>query len=355
MYFLILFQVLAMTDSAEPILIGNLEIYEPLFPSHVAIAPDGTLFVLDKANHRFLRVGPDGKREYLSGKGQGPGELNRPYTLRIIGDTILVQDRSISLFDLKGNFQRRLNSGKAFGLLPVGPYLIKASHNADKAGRLIRYDYKFKEETIYEWAYNRVQTPPKRYEFGVAVAGYNPAPEHPLYQVDSTRNMVFIAHMGRKAKVSAVQVETGEVSQFFLPLSPLPMNENWGRTKMEGLGKDNKGFRVELEEQDYFPIFRNFWLGPKGELVFSLWTGQPDQREHFFVCDAQGREIDLGFDPALMRRLAGIHNGYAWLCAWDEGDGAYLVGCAENQLGAIAKKHHWVPHVKPADTFILLK
>jgi len=62
-------------------------------PSAVAVAADGTLFVLDNGNYRVLAFDLDGNalREF-GRQGQGPGEFQSPVGFGVAGDHVLVSD-----------------------------------------------------------------------------------------------------------------------------------------------------------------------------------------------------------------------------------------------------------------------
>ena len=72
----------------------------------VAFGEDGSLFILDNDAGHVAVVGPDGEFvRTISNKGEGPGELNQPLGLAVLGDgRIAVNDmgRGIKVFDRDG-------------------------------------------------------------------------------------------------------------------------------------------------------------------------------------------------------------------------------------------------------------
>lgn len=87
-------------------------------PIHVALAPDGGLYVADFHTADLVRLAPDGTRLWRTGgKGEGPGEFGMLYRLGVRPDgTLLAYDMSagtISFFAPDGAFieRRRLNIG----------------------------------------------------------------------------------------------------------------------------------------------------------------------------------------------------------------------------------------------------
>jgi len=84
------------------------------YPSDVAVDEDGNIYVLDSANARVQKFGPDGKYLATIGrKGQGPGELEYPMTLSLNekrGElAVHQQSRGISFFKTDGTYVRQLS------------------------------------------------------------------------------------------------------------------------------------------------------------------------------------------------------------------------------------------------------
>ena len=77
------------------------------FPYSMSFAPDGRLFVVDRATRRVLTWSPDGSFDKGFGKkGQGPGELSDPVKIHATDDALYIWENRqlISVFDHAGGF-----------------------------------------------------------------------------------------------------------------------------------------------------------------------------------------------------------------------------------------------------------
>jgi len=106
------------------------------YPSDIAVDRDGAIFILDAANARIQKFGPDGKYLATIGrKGQGPGEFIMPGDLDIDKDgNLVVSDSAQSRIHViigGGRDVRALimKDERLYGLraLPAGGYAARAS------------------------------------------------------------------------------------------------------------------------------------------------------------------------------------------------------------------------------------
>jgi hypothetical protein len=74
--------------------------------SDLAVAPDGTLWIVDRGNSNLVSIAPDGGRQNTFGrKGSGPGELLRPEAISVSDSMVLVVDAGnsrVQFFKLDG-------------------------------------------------------------------------------------------------------------------------------------------------------------------------------------------------------------------------------------------------------------
>ena len=103
----------------------------------LAVAPDGTLYVTDTANHRVWHVTPQGEVLAMWGVyGVGPGQFNEPWGIALAGDgTVYVADtwnHRVQKFDAHGQYLgswgtlAQVNLGD-----PVGQYVFYGPRGID--------------------------------------------------------------------------------------------------------------------------------------------------------------------------------------------------------------------------------
>lgn len=76
---------------------------------HIALDNDGNIFAIQNGYHFVFKMDPKGKFVSRIGrKGQGPGELYRPFRIEIFENKLFVKDRTgISIFQVDGAYQER--------------------------------------------------------------------------------------------------------------------------------------------------------------------------------------------------------------------------------------------------------
>ena len=82
-----------------------------MYPTGLAVAPDGTLYVSEfGGNDRIQVFSPEGRRLRTWGKyGEGPGEFRRPQGIALAGDLLYVADAAghrIQVFSTEGKYLR---------------------------------------------------------------------------------------------------------------------------------------------------------------------------------------------------------------------------------------------------------
>lgn len=79
------------------------------FPYDMDFSAEGRLYVVDRENSRVLVWNPDGTfKKGFGTVGEGPGEMNAPWTLKVHNSKVHVYDSSnkMSIFDLDGKYLR---------------------------------------------------------------------------------------------------------------------------------------------------------------------------------------------------------------------------------------------------------
>jgi len=92
----------------------------------IAVAPDGSVFVVDVHRDRVRKFSPDGRPLLTFGRsGQGPGDLQSPGSPGVLDGRFLVVSeyatlQRISLFDLQGRFVKVLKTERpVFDVVPL--------------------------------------------------------------------------------------------------------------------------------------------------------------------------------------------------------------------------------------------
>lgn len=74
----------------------------------------GNIYVMEFTQSKFYVFGPEGKFLFSFGKkGEGPGEIKNAFRFFLLDDMIIVPELGkFSFFDLKGKFQKSINTGR---------------------------------------------------------------------------------------------------------------------------------------------------------------------------------------------------------------------------------------------------
>lgn len=120
-------------------------------PTHAAVAPDGTLYVLDTGNFRVQAFDANGK--YLrswGGLGTGYGHFARPRGIAVDNDgNIYVTDASfgnLQIFNPKGQLLMALGQGGVKDRM--GVYSLIAGVSVDETGRIYIVDQNFQKVEV---------------------------------------------------------------------------------------------------------------------------------------------------------------------------------------------------------------
>ncbi len=120
-------------------------------PTHAAVAPDGTLYVLDAGNFRIQAFDPNGKYLYSWGDvGSAFGRFARPRGLAVDADgNVYVSDASfgnVQIFNPKGQLLMALGQGGQ--LDRAGHYALVAGVAVDETGRIYVVDQLFRKVEV---------------------------------------------------------------------------------------------------------------------------------------------------------------------------------------------------------------
>jgi hypothetical protein len=127
----------------------------------IAVADDGTIYVLDQVDNSVRAYSPQGVLLRKFGRaGQGPGEMERGRGIAIAGDHLLVADgltrTRILVFTLSGDtvasYQTQQNFGLHFHGLPDGTFIESTGVTVeDRSRRRIAGRYTAQGEELYRY------------------------------------------------------------------------------------------------------------------------------------------------------------------------------------------------------------
>ncbi len=120
-------------------------------PTHAAVAPNGTLYVLDTGNFRIQAFDPKGKYLYSwGGVGSGFGRFARPRGLAVDSDgNVYVSDANfgnLQIFNAKG--QLLMSLGRGGSIDKPGHYGLIAGVTVDETGRIYIVDQLFRKVEV---------------------------------------------------------------------------------------------------------------------------------------------------------------------------------------------------------------
>lgn len=102
------------------------------YAADLDVARDGTVWAADVQADRILRIDPEtGDATPVGRPGEGPGELDAPWTLRAVDDGVLVVDRG------NGRVQRLGRDGAYLASTPVTPMVMRSMPFLGRDGSLV--------------------------------------------------------------------------------------------------------------------------------------------------------------------------------------------------------------------------
>lgn len=294
--------------------------------SCMAVAPDGTLYVLDQDEQQVLTFSPAGKPgKAFARKGDGPGELSGAYAVHVSQDLVAVADaHGLNLFKPDGSFVKRggrglgpdwrLTKAGAVGgrflqglpvfaedaaVAAVGPELEVANHK-----ELLRYP-----------------RPPMNNSTTVTMSSkglcYNYCPIPDNFFLTGTADGQWVQlYFPQAASVRIIDGTTnGIAGEIKLAPGPKP-NQAW-LDKMLEVKRDPKtddGHKMTLVPQipETCPRLRLMRvIGDQLYLVF--WTASPDQEQPVKAFTPDGKAAKARFSGKALSRLAGLAGDRAWI------------------------------------------
>ncbi|MDJ0836751.1 MAG: hypothetical protein QNK37_09550 [Acidobacteriota bacterium] len=330
------------------------EIYEPLRRYEIAMAPDGSLYLLHFRNKKVLHYSPDGKLLNSFGKkGNGPGEFQFPFYLSLLDGKVYVNDvsqRAHHIFDLKGNLigmyktpEFGLNTQKvkdgwiAAQLTAMNPQIPIAT---------FRFNEKLEgKQEIDSWprpkgANSTIQMRPSG--GGKPIMMFNPVRDRPLFKRDRDGRYLYL-YYPKGFHIKVLDGNTGKVvNTITRDLQPIPFDEEYGKQQLADFKEKNRGIAMQATLEgnypDYFPVIRDIFISPDNHLGIRRWSAKDIENGPILVIDKDGKDVQTAYPKHLARRIMYLHQGHGWLNVFDpEDEEAILMRVPMDKLEATAK------------------
>jgi len=316
-------------DGGSVRIYNELEIFEKLTPPDIAMAGDGSVYVLDKKSRKVLHFNASGKRmDDFSRKGQGPGEMEWPDGIFFHEGNVLVHESNrVGLFSKEGIFLKEYsNSHLALGLLvPVKNGWLSSTRRVtiewEKPGHLMLLTEECMEDKlILEWERSKkVNQPVARKEGNTITMAFNPAMEKDFlvangekawFRSTGSRDIYLIDITAKKAKKFATLPEGS------------PFNTLWADEKLDGLIKKRRPSPMKfVTEKNYpkrFPACRNITLGYDGLLHVEMWSKFPEKESPQLAFNMAGEQVKSTITTSHLYQILAYTPTMACVGLWDE-------------------------------------
>jgi len=327
----ILLHIIAVTEGAGWRVTP--ELFTPLDMRSVAISDDGRVFVLDRREATIYSYGADGAPlPEVGGKGQGPGELQRPFIIEAHGDRLYVYEYGlVHVFDLDGSFLEKLHT-RAHGGIPrkvaggwVG--IVKdgdAEGQTDTARQMVLYDASFENgKVLMTWVSQNENAFPGERKFLV-----NPAPELALDDISDYGSRIFFRKPGEASFHVIDAVEGVVLREVAVPFTRMPFDLDWGKRRVavheERFAK--RGIEVIAEYPESFPSISSMTWLREGCLRIGRKTGGEDDNSQFLYFDAEGDPVEPTFGDHADQLIA-IRGEMAYVHFFDEAEEEPVLIC----------------------------
>ena len=309
---------------------SNTEIYKPLNTRQVAISESGNVFILDRDENRVLIYDNQGSfRKTFGQKGEGPGEFNRVYWIKVMQGQLYVHDRKgLSVFNLEGDFKERVvSSGGRTNMEPVqnGWLVRKYSFNQEKNSSLSEFCVldMDQNELLVLGEYSREM---EVFSSKNPTMKFNPVEVYPNCMTDQTGT--YIVSKGKEDfPITIYKMVPMPKKVFEIKLSDrkvIPFNEEWADGILTKIQKTLKDVSYEADYPKSFPLVQGVGISPDNQLAISLWSKDPDKPETLLY-DWTGKLLPRTYTPTFMFRVLFIRDEIAYVGSYDEENEDYIL------------------------------
>ena len=316
------------------------EIFGTLYRDEVALhSESGDLFILsfDEAKVTVLNANGAVSRTFGQ-KGDGPGEMTFPTSIRLHDDVLYIQDvltTSLSIFTVQGDFiKRQVLPGRD---LPVvksnGGWFYGNWHTFKTENGIV-----FRAEEAFENPQQVRLFKDPGYAGGAttwvvggkARSWCSPLTNWPMLRTSPDGALVYVTNPNAPS-IDVFDAQGKRVRTITLNDKPIPFDEEWAKEEMaenlEILKKQEPNAELVIPRPKYFPFIRDLVVMPDGKLVVDRWRGRPKNNHHPITLDSKGNTIKDGYDWDVAVRLIGFHGEHAYVRIYD----------ADEEMGGVAR------------------
>ena len=313
--------------------IAETELYQVMRTEEVFVRPGGELFVLNFDEARVQYYGADGKlKRLIGGRGKGPGEFTFPSYINLIGDHLYIFDELtnlVSVFDLSGQFVRHIRMpslGVTMNRTLAGWFFFERNLDTMKGS-----------SSILAWTGNDFKS---QTELGkIETTGWGRGTS---VESDGTKTQITYSPLAVEPKMITsrdglrfyfadalgfhIDVYDGRSGKRLYVIkndsARIPFDETWADEKYEestkGTRRRNAGVKIKKLYPEFFPSIRAMFFDPEGNLVVDRWRGKPDDHHYLAAFNHKGKEIPVKYEWNVLRRLAGIAQGHAYIIMFEK-------------------------------------
>jgi len=321
--------LIAFTDNASWECFA-LDIYQPLELDHIALGPDGETYVAHVFDAYIHVIDPDGNtRGKIGAPGQGPGELDFPSGLEIHGDALYVHHNGgISVFERDGRFLRTIRPSYRGKLAWMKDGWVVAENRYQITEELEPAKVYWSERDlraareIHAWQRDEDSARILAVSSGGKVTiNYNPAPED-LFLIGTPEGDRCYLRAPRSHEIMIIENGKPEPRRFLTLRETAPaFNETWADSRAREIterANPRQQLLIEKYYPDTFPLVRNMYLGPDGNLYIERWSGNPDKKRPVTAYDRAGDPVPAAYGAMVLSRLVGARGDKLVLATFDE-------------------------------------